>query len=144
MSWLSKIGLSVSFFVFIFLNTIKGNDPCNSSIPVDYLPYGEQFTINVTNVNPAIAYIPLMHNAMYRLVFCSSDLKKYKVELFDIEKKLLFSTVCENYVTNINVTFNNPVTCYVVVSLYETKQTTGSVKFTIVYKELSKEIEIKK
>lgn len=88
---------------------------CGSNFLHGYIIDGQHYVLNIEESNQGKAFISFLEGFDYRIVICSNSTQKYKVELYDIEKKMLFSGNCENFSKTIDVRFASSIACYLII-----------------------------
>jgi hypothetical protein len=106
--------------------------------PMDnFIVDGQTYTLSIIDGTIGKAYLTMFKGFNYRVHVSSKLVKNYKVSLFDIEKKILFSSASENFVKTCDISFVSNFTGYIQVEIDE-KQNDGSPKnfnITIGFKE---------
>lgn len=100
-----------------------------------YIIDGQQHTLTLKGTNQGKAYFSLFDGFQYRIVICSSTQKNYKIALFDIEKKMLLSTHCDDYTKVIDVAFLSGIAGYIEIIIPGKTNTDPEFEILIGFKE---------
>ena len=122
----------------IFISTtasVFGNDNANNSLD-GYIVDGQNNTLKLTDSNSGKAFMTFFDGFNYRLVISSKTTKKYEIKLFDIEKKILFSTTCDDYTKFIDLRFQSNMACYAEI-IADGNNNINIFNITVGFKEIS-------
>lgn len=113
--------LSAVFVIVFFLAAgiqlrAQESSACYEKELTGYIKDGQDYSLTLENSKKGAIYISFFEGFEYRMVICSDNIKKFKIALYDIEKKLLFSGSCENYVRSIDLKFKSNIACIAEVS----------------------------
>jgi len=126
----------VSLFLFFSGIPEHGTNICKQMLPSGFVSDGRCYQVKFSSNEPAKAYLSFFNGYTYHIAFCSTSVKKYKIELYDIEKKLLFSGNCENYSLSWDLAFQASLSCFAVISPEETIKKEETLAISIGFKEL--------
>ena len=116
-----KLGIIIVFYI---LNLSVSNAQIsiwNSSLLKNYIVDGQEYTLVLEDSNLGKVYMNFFDGYQYRVLICSETTKNYKVTLYDIEKKLLFSGSCDDYIKYLDLKFDSNIACYVEISVADPK-----------------------
>ncbi len=91
--------------------------PCYDRDMKGFIKDGQDYTLTLEDSKTGKIYISFFEGFQYRLVICSNNTRKFKISLFDIEKNLLYSGICNNYIKNIDLRFKSNIACIAEVSV---------------------------
>jgi hypothetical protein len=137
----------ILLFLFLLLVAIKlpaqEKQNCNTTLNDGYIQDGREYSLTLEEGKTGRVYLSFFEGFQYRLLVCSSNTKKYKIALYDIEKKLLFSGSCEDYTKKFDLRFKSNIACVAIISI--DVNAVADPKFTIVvgFKETKAEKNIK-
>lgn len=101
--------------LYLFVNQIVVSSQttvCENNLLNGFIIDGQEYTLNLEDSNTGKIYLTFFDGFQYRIVICSESCKKYKITLFDIEKKVLFSGSCENYTKFLDLKFTSNIACF--------------------------------
>jgi hypothetical protein len=110
-----------------------------------YIIDGQSYTLTFDEKPQVSMYIVFFSGYDYRIYFCSKSIKKYRIYLYDIERKLLISEFCEQYQQSLDMRFDSNLAAIVEVhKVVENEQqlTHGDIKLTVGFKD-NKQVEFK-
>jgi hypothetical protein len=82
-----------------------------------FIKDGQDYTLTLEDSKTGKLYLSFFEGFHYRIVICSGNIKKFKISLFDIEKKMLFSGDCDNYIKDIDLKFKSNIACIAEISI---------------------------
>jgi hypothetical protein len=94
-----------------------------------FIKDGQDYSLTLENSNKGSVYLSFFEGFEYRITICSSNTKNFKIALYDIEKKLLFSGNCENFMKSIDLKFKSNIACIAEISTADA--TVNKPEFTI-------------
>lgn len=125
---------TLSIFIIILL-TLSGAysqsanlNSCIAQHLEGFMKDGQNYNLKIENSKSGKVYLSFFQGFQYRLVICSSNAKNYKITLYDIEKKVLFSSACNDYSKTLDFVFKSNIACIAEITVDETTPTPG---FTI-------------
>jgi hypothetical protein len=80
---------------------------------------GQTYTLTISDGKIGRAYLTMFKGFDYRVHISSKTIKNYKVSLFDIEKKMLFSGSCENFERTDDIRFRSNFTGFLQIVIDE-------------------------
>lgn len=125
--------------IFVVLTTsANGQQDISINAPMKgYIVDGQSYTLEISEGTTGKAYLTMFKGFDYRIHVSSKAIKNYKVSLFDIEKKVLFSSTCENFEKTDDIRFQSNFTGHLQIEVkegqYDLKQTVFNI--TIGFKE---------
>jgi hypothetical protein len=107
------------FMIFGSLAQVFGqtSSACYNKEMNGFIKDGQDYSLILEDSKTGKIYLSFFEGFQYRLVICSTNTKKFKISLFDIEKNLLYSTTCDNYIKNIDLKFKSNIACIAEVSI---------------------------
>jgi hypothetical protein len=122
------------FILFIFPFVLEAQRLDNYAIPhmENYIVDGQTYTLTLSDGTTAKAYLTMFKGFDYRVHISSKTIKNYKISLFDIEKKMLFSGTCENFEKTNDLKFQSNFTGYLQIDILEGKNDIKDKVFNIV------------
>jgi hypothetical protein len=127
------------FHLFIFLFSLHAmgqvSAPCNKMASDGFIIDGQQYSLDLEDSKIGKVYISFFDGFKYRIAICSSTAKKYKIRLYDIEKKLLFSSSCDNYSKSLDVKFKSNIACYIEIAVDEVSNSPQHFAVNIGFKD---------
>jgi len=109
----------IKYFVFAIILLLseyvgaQSSINCSVKLPTKYIQDGQSYSIELDESAIGKIYITFQSGFDYRLQFCSSTVKDYRIKIFDIEKKELVSNICNNYEKSINIRFKSDIACVI-------------------------------
>ncbi len=126
--------VSAFFLLSLSLNGQPKPD-CIQNYLVGYTIDGQIHDFELEDSRIGKVLVSFFEGFQYRFAICSKTTKKYKIELYDIEKKLLFSTFSEDYVKQFDFCFNSNAACYIEITVNEISNEPQQFRIGIGYKE---------
>ena len=126
----NKILLVIFFLMVATKLSSQEKQNCNTTLHDGYIQDGKEYSLTLEDGKTGRVYLSFFEGFQYRLLICSSNTKKYKIDLYDIEKKLLFSGNCEDYSKKFDFKFKSNIACVAIISIDVNAIT--DPKFTIV------------
>jgi hypothetical protein len=124
--------------IFIFLLSFlcvfakaTGREAATNELMKGYILDGQQHKIKISEGNSGKAYFTFFEGFNYRVVFGSNAVKDFKISLYDIEKNLIYSKVCNDYLTFIDLKFQANIAGYLMVEVYDIKQNIDTFTFDL-------------
>jgi hypothetical protein len=84
---------------------------CDLKLLDGFIQDGQNYTLSLEDSKKGLIYFTFFEGFHYRILFCSNTSKNFKITLFDIEKKKLFSDFCDNYSKYIDLEFKSNIAC---------------------------------
>ena len=114
----------------LYLNA--GNCPTHSDgILKGYILDGQQHVLKINEGTKGKAYFTFFEGFNYRFVVCSDVVKDFKVSVFDVEKNLIYSKWCNDYLSVIDMKFNSNIAGYLLIEVGEIKQNINTFTFRL-------------
>jgi hypothetical protein len=122
------------------LGIVSGNFATeNSSKPGNYLDGyivdGQVYVLKLNDSNTGKVFLSFFDGFNYRLLISSKTTQKYQIKLFDIEKKILYSTTCDDYTKFIDLRFQSNAACYAEIAA-EGNSSSNIFSISIGFKEI--------
>jgi hypothetical protein len=108
-----KLFLTILLTVISFSASAQEINNCGNYTMKGYLSDGQDYVIKLNNSNSARVYTSFFENFEYQLYVCSPNIKYYKIYIYDIEKKLLFSGTCDKFTKAWNISFKSTIACII-------------------------------
>jgi hypothetical protein len=130
------------YIIFIFLFQIflpvfsQSGKRCKDFITSDYLTEGQSYTIKLNRSNTARIFLSFFEGYQYRFIICSREIKNYKIYLYDIEKKLLFSGTCDNFAKSWDFIFKSTIACIAELEVEGKQKPNASFDLVLGFKDL--------
>lgn len=96
--------------------TAQDSPACYEKELSGFIKDGQDYKLTLENSKKGSIYISFFEGFQYRMAICSDNTKKFKIVLYDIEKKMLFSGSCENYAKSIDLKFKSNIACIAEIS----------------------------
>jgi uncharacterized membrane protein YciS (DUF1049 family) len=140
---INKILLVILLMPIAITLSAQEKQNCNATLHDGYIQDGREYSLILEEGKTGKVYLSFFEGFQYRLLICSNNSKKYKIALYDIEKKLLFSGTCEDYSKSFDLRFKSNIACVAIISISVNE--VADPKFTIVvgFKETQAEKNIK-
>ncbi len=126
-------GLIFSMFAF----SISAQFDCNADQLKGYTIDGRDHLLKLEDSNSGKIFLSFFDGFQYRFAICSPTNKKYNIVLYDIEKKMLFSTTCDNYAQQFDFKFKSNINCYIEVTVNEAESKSPQFRIKVGYKEIN-------
>jgi hypothetical protein len=110
-----KILLVFLLLISGFKLTAQEKQNCNTTLHDGFIQDGREYSLFLEDGKSGKVYLSFFGGFQYRLLICSSNTKKYKIALYDIEKKLLFSGSCEDYTKKYDLRFKSNIACVAII-----------------------------
>jgi hypothetical protein len=108
---------------------------CYNKDMAGFIKDGQDYTLTLEDSRTGKIYLSFFEGFQYRLVICSNNTKKFKILIFDIEKNLLFSTICDDYNKKIDLKFKSNIACIAEVSVDKMPKVAPVFTIAIGFKE---------
>jgi hypothetical protein len=119
--------------LIVLANNIQAQQDILINAPMQgYIVDGQSYTLTISDGTKGKAYLTMFNGFDYRIHVSSKSIKKYKVSLFDIEKKVLFSSTCENYEKTNDIRFQSNFTGYIQIDVKEGLNESKNIDFNII------------
>ncbi|MCX7986720.1 MAG: hypothetical protein N2662_07260 [Bacteroidales bacterium] len=118
---------------------------CSSPNLGDYTIDGQSYSLTFDEKPKVSIYLVFFKGFDYRLNFCSPQLNNYRITLYDIEKKILFSELCEQNEKSLDFRFESNLAAIVEISQRvenEAQFLPGEIRLTVGFKE-NKQVQFK-
>jgi hypothetical protein len=79
-------------------------------------------------------YITFSEGFTYQLAACSDKIIRYEIKIFDTQRKLLFSSTCDNYTKKWAFRFKSTVSCIAEFKALESPTPSSQLKVQIGFK----------
>ena len=79
----------------------------------DFVLDGQEYHLVLKGSDRGKIFFSFFDAFEYRIAFCSNTSKKYKIDLYDIQKKLLFSGSCKDFTKILDVSFKSNIAGYI-------------------------------
>jgi hypothetical protein len=104
------------FIIFILIFGISKNsaqelNACDIKLLDGFIQDGQNYTLTLEDSKKGLVYFTFFEGFHYRILICSNTSKVFKITLYDIEKKMLFSDLCNNYSKYIDLKFKSNIAC---------------------------------
>ncbi len=105
--------------LFSFFMNVTGqtNESCYTNEMKGFIKDGQDYTLTLEDSKTGKIYLSFFEGFQYRVIICSKNIRNFKIALYDIEKNLLFSGSCENYVKDIDLKFKSNIACFAEVTI---------------------------
>jgi hypothetical protein len=113
----------------------QNKQACYSNDLKGFIKDGQDYTLTLENSKTGKIFLTFFEGFQYRLVICSSNTKDFKISLYDIDKKLLYSTVCNDFIKNIDIQFNSNIACIAEVSVDNIAKENPKFTIAIAFKQ---------
>ena len=110
----------------------------------DYVVDGQPYYLLLKGSEKGKIFFSFFDIFEYRVALCSTTHKKFKIELFDIEKKLLYSGSCEDYTKVLDLNFKSNIAGYIEVTCENIGTIDPAFQIVIGFKELKDQKNTKK
>ncbi|HOK51093.1 MAG: hypothetical protein WHT29_08655 [Bacteroidales bacterium] len=143
--YLKTIFLTIALMGFYCQHSAQTNPICKEVNLGDYTIDGQSYTLTFDEKPQVSIYLVFFHGFDYRLHFCSPHIKKYRITLYDIEKKVLFSEFCQDNEKSLEFRFDSNLAAIIEISQLVEKEgriTPGDIRITVGFKE-NKQVQFK-
>ena len=132
-----------SLFFILVLTTatyISGQkrNVCNNKLLEGFVQDGPEYSLKLEDSKTGKIFLSFFEGFQYRLVICSENTKKYKIALYDIEKKVLFSGTCEDYIKYLDLKFKSSIACIAEIRVNDYSNSKARFSISIGFKEVVK------
>jgi hypothetical protein len=133
-----KVGI---IFLFVLSVGLYGQQQLNfiNDNLTGYNIDGQEHNLKLEDSKSGKIVLSFIEGFQYRFIISSKTVKKYKIELFDIEKKLLFSSLCDNYTKVLDFYFKSYMACYVEITANEPSSQLQQFTIGVGYKKVNPE-----
>lgn len=116
---------------------VKGQQAtaCYSGEIKGFIKDGQDYILKLEDSKTGKVFLSFFEGFQYRVVICSSNTKKFGIVLYDINKKPLYSGLCENYIKNIDLKFNSNIACIAEIHVEKLTETKPLFTIAIGFKE---------
>lgn len=115
------------------------NLPCTVKNMGKYTVDGQSYTLTFDEKPQVSIYLVFFRGFDYRILICSPQIEKFRVTLYDIEKKVLLSESCQNHEISFDFRFYSNLAAIVEISQrVENNQVQiipGEIHLTLGFKE---------
>ena len=98
------------FFLFV-LNLVQAQDKCSHLLGPGYISDGQSHTFKFSETETSKMYITFIDGFTYEISACSDKTQKFELKIYDSQRKLLFSNICESYTKSWEFRFKSSVSC---------------------------------
>jgi hypothetical protein len=108
-----RISLFIIFTLVFAFHKISAQElnACDLKLLDGFIQDGQNYALTLEDSKKGLIYISFFEGFHYRILFCSNTSKKFKITIYDIEKKMLLSDVCDNYSKYIDLEFKSNIAC---------------------------------
>ena len=131
--------LLILYVILLTPASAQTSASCYSNNLKGFIKDGQDYTLTLENSKTGKIYLTFFEGFQYRLVICSNNTKKFKISLFDIDKKLLYSTSCNDFIKNIDVQFKSNIACIAEVTVDNISADNPKFTIAIAFKQTSSE-----
>ena len=132
-----QLGLTYIFLLLgIFPTFAQSEFTCAKQRMKDYIIDGQQYNLVLKGSDKGKVFFSFFDVFEYRIALCSSTHKSYKIAIYDIEKKLLYSGSCEDYTKVLDLSFKSNIAGYIEVTCENQGKIEPAFQIVIGFKEL--------
>jgi hypothetical protein len=101
-------------FILLFANyktSAQELRMCNLKLLDSFIQDGQNYTLTLEDSKKGMVYLSFFEGFQYRILLCSNTTKNFRITLYDIDKKVLFSDICDNFSKFIDIKFKSNIAC---------------------------------
>ena len=131
---IKKLVILITFCFLPFEGFSQKND-CKTKALDGYIIDGQVYTLTLEDSKTGKIFLSFFDGFQYRFVICSQTTQKYRIDLYDIEKKILFSGSCEDFTKYFDLKFSSNLAGYIEVTVDKEFKEKQLFKVSIGFKE---------